>query len=204
MYHLPAMKEPTAPARLPQHEPQREPQRPRLRAQLLEELLWHTPAGALRAVRRRQGGGLSLVHLNVLTILDIEGSLPMRALAEALDVSQASATGIVDRMEQRGLVERRRDAHDRRVIRVAPTGEGMAVLGSLIAERREHMGHILDELTEEELEGLLRGLRAVRAARERHEDAPHMAGHRGGMATGPHPRPPSATGSDDPSRRPTP
>jgi DNA-binding MarR family transcriptional regulator len=144
------------------------------------------------------------VHLNVLTILDIEGPLPMRALAAALDVSQASATGIIDRMEQRGLVERQRDAHDRRVIRVAPTGEGMAVLGSLTAERREHMGHILDELTEEELAALLRGLRAVRAARERHEEAPHLAGHRGATTTGPHPRPPSATGSAHPSRRPIP
>ena len=39
----------------------------------------------------------------------------MSQLAEALDVSQASATGIVDRMEQRGLVSRQRNDEDRRV-----------------------------------------------------------------------------------------
>ena len=38
----------------------------------------------------------------------------MRRLAEAMDVSDASATGIVDRMEKRGLVERRNRPDDAR------------------------------------------------------------------------------------------
>ena len=57
--------------------------------------------------RRWLAGSLSIVHLHVLTILEADGPLSMGKLAEALDVSVASATGIVDRMEQRGLVERR-------------------------------------------------------------------------------------------------
>ena len=75
-------------------------------------------------MRRWPSGPLSLVHLHVLTVLEADGSVPMRALAEALDVSQASATGIVDRMEQRGLVVRQRDDDDRRVIRVVLTDDG--------------------------------------------------------------------------------
>ena len=62
----------------------------------------------MRHMRHWPGGALSLVHLNVLAVLQEEGPLPMSGLAESLDVSHASATGIVDRMEQRGLVERRR------------------------------------------------------------------------------------------------
>jgi DNA-binding MarR family transcriptional regulator len=140
--------------------------RARLRDAVLDELAAHSPAAAMRYMRHRPGGGLSLVHLNVLTVLDTDGPLPMRALAESLDVSQASATGIVDRMEQRGIVERQRDEADRRVIRVALTDEGRGLIAGLAAERRDHLARILDRLTEAELDGLLLGTRALRRARE--------------------------------------
>lgn len=122
----------------------------------------------MRYLRRWKGGALSLVHLNVMSVLETEGPLPMSRLAEALDVSQASATGIVDRMEQRGLVTRQRDDDDRRVTRVALTEAGRGVIGGLATERREHLGVLLDDLSDEELAGFLVGLRAMRLARERH------------------------------------
>jgi DNA-binding MarR family transcriptional regulator len=133
----------------------------------LDELSAHTPAGMMRAMRRWQHGSLSLVHLHVLMILDADGSLPMRGLAESLDVSQASATGIVDRMEQRGLVERQRDPDDRRVIRVVLDPAGRRLIEGMAAERRGHLARILEELTDDELGGFLRGSRALRMARER-------------------------------------
>lgn len=145
--------------------------RARLRDAVLDELAAHSPAAAMRYMRHRPGGGLSLVHLNVLTVLDMDGTLPMRALAESLDVSQASATGIVDRMEQRGLVERLRDDADRRVVRVALTDEGRRLIAGLAAERRDHLARILDRLTDAELDGLLLGTRALRRAREQGHSA---------------------------------
>ena len=145
--------------------------RARLRDAVLDELAAHSPAAAMRYMRHRPGGGLSLVHLNVLTVLDTDGPLPMRALAESLDVSQASATGIVDRMEQRGIVERQRDEADRRVIRVALTDEGRGLIAGLAAERRDHLARILDRLTATELDGLLLGTRALRRAREQGQAA---------------------------------
>lgn len=141
--------------------------RPTLITELLEELTSHGPVKAMRYMRHWPGGRLSLVHLNVLFILEADGALPMRALAEAMDVSQASATGIVDRMEQRGLVERRRDDDDRRVVKVAATDEGRRLIEGLAAERRDHLAVVLAELTDEELTAYLTGSRAVRRARER-------------------------------------
>jgi DNA-binding MarR family transcriptional regulator len=149
------------------HEVKPSAARERLRGELLDELLSHTPAAVMRVMRRRPGGAISIVHLNVLSVLEQDGPQAMRGLAEALDVSRASATGIVDRMAERGLVTRQRDTVDRRVIRVALTEEGGAVLGGLSAERREAFGELLDELTDAELEGFLRGARAMRRARER-------------------------------------
>jgi DNA-binding MarR family transcriptional regulator len=110
-------------------------------------------------------GSLSLVHLHVLTVLQVHGPLPMSKLADELDVSVASLTGIIDRMEARGLVERRREPDDRRVILVHRTDAGDAVFGEMAAERRKHLEALFDRMTDEELESFLVGLRALRRVR---------------------------------------
>jgi DNA-binding MarR family transcriptional regulator len=141
--------------------------RARIRAELVAELLSHPPAAVMRVMRRRPGGAISLVHLHVLIVLDREGVQSMARLAEWLDVSRSSATGIVDRMEERGLVARQRDSSDRRVVRVVITDGGRGVLAALDEDRRKMIGELLDELSDDELEGFLRGVRAMRRARER-------------------------------------
>lgn len=143
-----------------------------LLSELLDEFAAHSPAAAMRHMRQWPGGALSLVHVNVLAVLDIDGPMPMGGLAEALDVSQASATGIVDRMEQRGLVERRRIDEDRRVVRVALTDEGRRLIAGMAAERREHLAAMLETLTDAELEGFLLGTRALHRARARLHETP--------------------------------
>jgi DNA-binding MarR family transcriptional regulator len=135
-------------------------------AELLDELASAQPGKFMRHLRKGAGGAFSLVHLQVLFTLDSEGPLPMSRLADAMDVSQASATGIVDRMEQRGLVERLRDDADRRVVRVALAAGGRQTLGVMASERRDHLAQIIDQLTDHELEGFLAGLRGMRRGRE--------------------------------------
>jgi DNA-binding MarR family transcriptional regulator len=168
--------------------------RARLKEALLGELAARSPAATMRFMRHWPAGRLSLIHLNVISILDADGPLPMRGLAETLDVSQASATGIVDRMEQRGLVERQRDEADRRIIRVALTDDGRRLIAGIATERRDHFALILDELTDEELKALLVGTRAMRRARERFH-ARH--GHPDARAV-------PESGNSDPARGPGP
>ena len=139
--------------------------RRRITDDLLDEMTAWSPAERVRMFRTWLRGSLSLVHLHVLTVLEAEGPIAMGRLAEALDVSVASATGIVDRMEQRGLVERHAQLADRRVIEVHPTDAGAAVFHDLMRERRAHLELVLGELTDRELASLLVGLRALRRAR---------------------------------------
>jgi len=115
--------------------------------------------------RRWLAGSLSIVHLHVLTILESAGALPMGKVAEALDVSIASATGIIDRMEERGLVERGRQPDDRRVVLVRPTPRGLAVFSDLETHRRAGITRILERLTDDELAAFRKGLRAMSVAR---------------------------------------
>ncbi|MGD0862870.1 MAG: MarR family transcriptional regulator [Candidatus Limnocylindrales bacterium] len=138
-----------------------------LQRELLDEMTGWSPrdfGGALKAWHHH---ALSLVHLNVLTALEAEGPLPMKRLAEALDVSDASATGIVDRMEKRGLVERRHGTEDRRTVLVYPTQAGGQVFVDMATHRRGALSRVLAELSEEEMAALLTGMRAIRAARRR-------------------------------------
>jgi DNA-binding MarR family transcriptional regulator len=84
-----------------------------------------------------------------------------------MDVSDASATGIIDRMEKRGLVERRHDTGDRRKVLVHATEAGFDVFREMAEHRRRMLATVLDELTREEMASLLVGYRAITAARVR-------------------------------------
>jgi DNA-binding MarR family transcriptional regulator len=139
---------------------------PEIRQSLIDEFAAVAPERHLPEMRHWPGGRMSLVHLNVLFVLSREGPLPMNRLAELLDVSQASATGIVDRMEQRGLVARERDAEDRRVVRVILTPQGDGLMASVASERRDKLVCLLDALADDDAAALLQGLRAMRHARE--------------------------------------
>jgi DNA-binding MarR family transcriptional regulator len=137
---------------------------------LIEELTGWSPPDRLRTFTGWHRGSLSLVQLIVLTVLEANGQLPMGRLAEALDVSDASATGIVDRMEKRGLVERSHGTADRREVLVQLTGQGAAVFHDLQDLRRTRLTAMVDQLSDDELAALLTGLRAMRAVvRRLHE-----------------------------------
>lgn len=139
--------------------------RRKLAQEVVAELSSWNPREFITAFRRWHLGSFSLIHLNVLTLLEAEGSMSMSRLAEALDVSLASTTGIVDRMEKRGLVERRHDLADRRVVLVHPAERGLQVFVEIDKRRRLGLELLLNKLSDDELAGLLAGHRALRAAR---------------------------------------
>ncbi|MEU3981633.1 MarR family transcriptional regulator [Streptomyces sp. NPDC026672] len=77
---------------------------------------------------------LTGAQARLLRLLCLE-PLPMRKLANKLKCEPSNVTGIVDRLESRGLVERRPDPSDRRVKLAVVTEEGRRVTGRL----REHL-----------------------------------------------------------------
>ena len=141
--------------------------RARLLDEVIEEMVAWRAKERVGVFRQWVRGSLSLVHLHVLTVLESDGPLSMGKLADALDVSVASATGIVDRMEDRGLVERHRAEDARRVVQVAATDAGRAVFLEVAGERKAHLRSLLDGLSADELAAFLIGARALRRERER-------------------------------------
>jgi DNA-binding MarR family transcriptional regulator len=76
--------------------------------------------------------GLTPSQYNVLRILRGEGKpLPSLEIAERTIQVVPAITGLIDRLEQQGLVARRRSAEDRRVVFVEITARGLALLKRL-------------------------------------------------------------------------
>ncbi|MGW6563157.1 MarR family winged helix-turn-helix transcriptional regulator [Streptomyces hydrogenans] len=70
-----------------------------------------------------------------LTVLR-RGPAAMRSLAETMACDASNVTGIIDRLEQRGLVRREPDAFDRRVKNVILTAEGEHLTDAIRAKMR--------------------------------------------------------------------
>ncbi|MFF9910553.1 MarR family winged helix-turn-helix transcriptional regulator [Streptomyces sp. NPDC013457] len=89
---------------------------------------------------------LTGAQARVLGLLSLE-PVPMRKIAQKLQCEPSNVTGIVDRLESRGLVERRPDPADRRVKLAAPTPEGVDTarrLGESLDFAREPLGQLTD------------------------------------------------------------
>ena len=130
--------------------------------------------------------GLSMGHLHALSVLERHGEMPMSGLADMLDVSLSNTTGFVDRMEERGLVERHRVPDDRRIVMVRITDRGREAMAEADVLKEELLRSILLELDVPRLERLAASLDDIRealgtvlrsdAASEWHEHA-HRHGH---------------------------
>ncbi|GHG15513.1 MarR family transcriptional regulator [Streptomyces hydrogenans] len=89
---------------------------------------------------------LTGAQARVLGLLALEPT-PMRKIAEKLKCEPSNVTGIIDRLESRGLVERRPDPADRRVKLAAPTDEGRDTarrLRDALHFAREPLGGLTD------------------------------------------------------------
>ncbi|MER6009520.1 MarR family winged helix-turn-helix transcriptional regulator [Streptomyces bluensis] len=95
---------------------------------------------------------LTGAQARLLSLLSLE-PLPMRRLAQKLRCEPSNVTGIVDRLEARGLVERRPDPKDRRVKLAAATEEGRRLARGL-RESLDFAREPLAGLSREERESL--------------------------------------------------
>lgn len=135
--------------------------------------------GSERLVRQ----GVSMSHLHLMSILDSHGEMAMSRLAEVLDVSLSNATGLIDRMEERGLVARRRVADDRRIVLVGLTEAGRQALTDLEMLRNDLLSHILGRLDDRQLARVSRALDDLRrAVAETIHDEPDLLRHAHGQA----------------------
>lgn len=107
-----------------------------------------------RALEAYAPTGLNPYHHAVLIALDEGAPETQGAIADALGYDKGQLVGLLDELEEQGLVERRRDPKDRRrhVVRLTP--EGKKALGRFRALSRRIEDDLLSPLDEDEREQL--------------------------------------------------
>lgn len=131
---------------------------------IVDEL--HQMIGSLRCAGtgRMVKAGISMTHLHILWVIEHHGELPMSRLADLLDVSLSNATGLVDRMAERGLVERVRVPDDRRVVIVRASADGVRIRDEIEALKQDRIRSILSRLKPAQLARVLVALGDLRGA----------------------------------------
>jgi MarR family transcriptional regulator, lower aerobic nicotinate degradation pathway regulator len=122
---------------------------------LLKRLGFAAKDSAMQAYERT---GLSPYHHAVLIVLD-EGSRDTQgSIADALSYDRGQLVGLLDELEEKRLVERRRDTNDRRrhTVRLTPEGKRtLAKLRTLSGRLEDEFLTPLDEAEQKQLHALL-------------------------------------------------
>jgi DNA-binding MarR family transcriptional regulator len=108
--------------------------------------------------------GISMTQVHILRMLEQHGTMSMSRVAELLDVSLSNATGIIDRMAERGLVERVRVPDDRRVVLVQPSATGIQALEETEGIKLDRIRELCNRLDDTQLRGITQALRDLRVA----------------------------------------
>lgn len=119
---------------------------------------------------------LTMAQMKVLFVLHHGGPAKVSDLAEALAVTAPSMTGTLERLVRQGLVERRDDPADRRLVINALTPAGQALVERLHQGRQARLQAALAHMDAADIAALERGLAGLAAALEENEL------HRGGAA----------------------
>lgn len=93
---------------------------------------------------------LTKTQLNTLYVLHIHGRLNMSALSSHVNRQKGSFTSVVDSLERLGLIERRPDPKDRRVVNTELTPAGKKYMERARKIILEHLENKLHALTESE------------------------------------------------------
>jgi DNA-binding MarR family transcriptional regulator len=104
---------------------------------------------------------LSASQLNCLIALYENGPLPPSQIAKHMLVESSTVTGVVDRLQEKGFVERLRDSPDRRVITVQLTNTGKALAKNAPPPIQQKILDGLTNLSQEEIEQIAHGLKTL-------------------------------------------
>jgi DNA-binding MarR family transcriptional regulator len=111
---------------------------------------------------------MSTPQLKALFLISEEDGIRMRELADRMGGSFSNATVLVDRLVDRGFVERLAEPQDRRVVLVRTTGKGRRLIGQLVTSWRMLSSSLLEALAPEDLVTVQKALRVLlEATRDR-------------------------------------
>jgi MarR family 2-MHQ and catechol resistance regulon transcriptional repressor len=145
--------------------------------------LWVVLSRTVNAVARHTEAdiarhGIGMTEFGILEALYHKGPLLLREVREKILISGGGVTYVVDKLVDKGLVERRACSRDRRATYAALTAEGEALIERIFPEHARCLAHALSGLTPEEKDAataLLKRLGTTAAALPPHFEVDEAA-----------------------------
>ncbi|BCJ87809.1 MarR family winged helix-turn-helix transcriptional regulator [Effusibacillus dendaii] len=98
----------------------------------------------------------------ILVLKEVLGGPKMIGqISEAVNLSNSTVSGIVDRLEKQGLVERRRDLDDRRAVWIFKTEKFEEIKNQIPVLRDDYFSTLLEGLSQTELDTVVRTLQLL-------------------------------------------
>ncbi len=133
----------------------------------------------LGEIRRRLSDSATMPRFDLLANLEREDGQTLASLSRRMLVTAGNLTGLVDRAERDGVVQRRADPRDRRLSRVFLTAKGRDLITEVLPLHATHVSELLAALDAGERRELRRLLGKLRdsLAREPPPDSARTKGH---------------------------
>lgn len=139
---------------------------PRVNAAAAAELVACLDAAFTRFMRHERGTRddrvtLTRLEFHFIRAAGLRGAGAMGALARELAMTESGLTAVADRLVAKGLLERRRDAADRRIVRVALSAAGRRFYNGMMRARARMAVGMLGALSADERERFLALFRKI-------------------------------------------
>jgi MarR family transcriptional regulator for hemolysin len=127
--------------------------------------LLHDVARQLRvdADRRASAYGMTRAQWVILFWVDRQPGLSQKELAELLEVEPITVARLIDRLAERGMVQRRDDPADRRIWRLHICAPGIAVLEHVLTERADMLQMATEGLDPAAIAAMKKGLARMKS-----------------------------------------
>jgi len=107
--------------------------------------------------------GLTMPQLMSMQVLHMQGPMTVGGLAKQMNLTQATVTSILDRLEKKQLTTRVRSQEDKRKVLVYPTAEGLALLKTAPATLQDRLINAFEEMQEWEQSMIVASLERISA-----------------------------------------
>jgi DNA-binding MarR family transcriptional regulator len=109
---------------------------------------------------------ITLAQMRAMRAIGSQGACTMGELAGRLGISLSAATGLADRLVQQGMIERKPDPQDRRIVRVETSSAGRRTHAAIHKEKQRLMAAALAKVTRPALERMAESLALLSACLE--------------------------------------
>jgi len=105
-----------------------------------------------------QDSGFTLPQLSAISILAEHGEQKVSELSEKMGLSDSTVSGILDRLEQKDIIKRKRTQDDRRVVTIFLTKGSRKFFDDFHAKKEEYFAQLFERLSDQEIKDIHKGL----------------------------------------------